>query len=156
MGLMPFQPARKAEGSCEVRQMTPTASASITNGAPVQRNATDPEKIEEATGGATVTGIIGVAIAAAVSGTPEFGDTIPVAIASQDQEFLGQIWDVSGGVVALPVKATHEGVEFGVVEISTRWYVDEEDTTDHVVRVTKVFPEIYAVLFKFISTAIGE
>jgi len=157
MGLIRFQPAVKPDRGFEVRQLTPEAAATIAIGEPVQRNAGSPEFIEAHAGGATVTGILGVALAPATTGTPLFGSTIGVAMANTDTEFLGQIWDVSGGAVATAAVGTHEGVSFGYVEPTAgEWYVDEEDTTNVVLRVTRVIPQWNAVLFKFLASAIGS
>ncbi len=154
MGLFHFQPARRASGAPEIRNLQPTSSATLTLGEPVQRNSSDPELIEAHAGGATVTGILGVAMAEVDSGTPDFDTVIPVAIANVDQEFLGMVYDVSGSAVATAAAATHEGVSFGMVEVGGNWYVDEEDTSNVVLRVTKVLPDINCVLFKFLSSAV--
>ena len=155
MGLIPFQPARWTGNGPEVRQELPEASATISIGTPLQRDA-NPEYVEEHAGGATVTGIVGVAMATVAAGTPAFGTKIPMAVAGLGMEFLGQIWDVSESEVATPVLATHLGNDFGMVKISGNWYVDEEDTTNVVLIVTAIYPDIKAVLFKFIHSAIGD
>lgn len=148
-----FQPSRRASGAPEIRQMIVEASATIALGEVLQRDS-DAEEVEPHAGGATVTGILGVSMGVATAGTAAFDDRIPVAIANLDQEFLGTVWDVSGSAVATAAVGTHEGVSFGVVKVSGQWYVDEEDTTDVVVRVTKVLLDINAVLFKFITSAV--
>lgn len=153
MGLHHFQPARRSSGAPEIRNIQPTSAATLTLGEPVQRNSTDPELIEAHAGGTTVTGILGVAMAGVTSGTPDFDTVIPVAIANVDQEFLGQVYDVSESAVATAVVGTHEGVSFGMVESGGNWYVDEEDTTNVVLRVTKVLTDINCVLFKFLPSA---
>jgi hypothetical protein len=153
MGLQYFQPSQSQEAPV-IAQMTPTNAATLTLGEPVQRNSGDPELIEAHAGGATVTGIVGVALGAVTSGVPAFGSTVPVALATRNVLMLGQIWDVSEGVVATASLATHEGVQFGMIEQSNRWYVDEEDVTHVVLRVVKVLPEINAVLFRWIGSAI--
>jgi len=157
MGLIRIQPARKAGQQVVVAQMTPTSAAAIAIGEPVQRSSADPELIEAFTGGTTVTGLVGFAMAAVVAGTPSFGTTIPVAIATADQEFLAQVYDVSGVAVATAAAGTHEGNDFGLIEPTAgEWYVDEEDTTNVHVFVTKVFTELNAVLFKVIPSVIGQ
>jgi len=157
MGLIRIQPSRKPGRHIEIRQMTPTASVTLAIGEPVQRNSSDPELIEAFAGGATVTGLVGFAMAPVTAGTPGFGTTIPVAIANVDTEFLAQVWDVSGGAVATAAVGTHEGNDFGLVEPTAGyWYVDEEDTTNVHVFVTKVITEINAVLFKVISTVLAN
>lgn len=153
MGLIHFQPSRKAGGDIEVRNIAPDAAATFTLGSILARD-TDPELIVEHGGGSTVTGILGVAMGGCTAGVPTFGSKVPVAIATVEQEFMGQVWDVSGSAVATAAAGTHEGVSFGVVKINNDWYVDEEDTSNVVVRVTKVMPEINAVLFKFLASAI--
>ena len=156
MGLIRIQPSRRS-ASFETRNLTPTASATIAIGEPVQRNASDPELIEAFTGGSTVTGLLGFAMAAVTSGTPAFGTTIPVAIADADTEFLGQIYDVSGAAVATAAKATHEGNDYGLIEPTAgEWYVDEEDETNVHVFVTQVLTHLNACLFRVIGTVIGS
>lgn len=155
MGLFHFQPSRRASGPPEVREMDPTASATLTLGEPVQRNSSDPEQIEPHTGGATVTGILGVSMGKVTSGVPGIGPKVPIAIAGNDVEFLGQIYDVSAGAIATAAAGTHEGVSFGMIEVNGNWYVDEEDTIHIVLRVTQVLEDINAVLFKFLPAAIG-
>lgn len=156
MGLIPFQPARKAGNGFEVQQMDPTSALTIYYGAPVQRNSGTPSQIEEAAGTSTVTGILGVTMGGSTSGAPGYGTTLPIARASTTVEFIGQVYDVSGAVVQTAAVATHEGKEFGMIKSGNYWYVDEEDTTDVVLRVTKVLTDINAVLFKFIDTAIED
>ena len=155
MSAFHFQPARRASGAPEIRQITPESSATIALGEVLQRD-TNPEFVEPHAGGATVTGILGISMGVVTAGTPAFDNVVPVAIANVDQEFLGKVWDVSGSVVQTAAVATHEGVSFGVVKISGQWYVDEEDTTDVVVRVTKVLLDINAVLFKFLASAVVD
>ena len=156
MGLIRIQPARRASGFIQVQQLTPTASAAIQIGEPVQRNASVPSTIEAFAGGATVTGLLGFSLGIVVAGTPAFGSTVPIAMADTEVEWLAQIYDVSGGAVATAAKATHEGNDYGLIEPTAgQWYVDEEDETNVHVFVTKVITEINACLFKIISTVAG-
>lgn len=154
MGRHAIQPSRRAAGTPEIRQMVPTAAADLTKGEPVQRNAADPDLIEAHAGGATVTGILGFAMGPVSAGEPAYGDTIPVAIANTDTEFLGQM--MNAGSLVTPVAATHLGVSYGLIEVNGAWYVDEADTTNVVVRITEVFPDIGCVLFKVLPSAIGQ
>jgi hypothetical protein len=155
MGFIYFQPSQ-SRSAPEIQQMTPTSSATIAIGEPVQRNATDDELIEAHTGSTTVTGIVGVALGVVTAGTPAFGSTIPVAIASSEVLFLGQIYDVSASALATAAAGTHEGNSYGFVEPTAgEWYVDEEDTTDIVLQVQKIFTGLNAVLFRFLASAIA-
>ncbi len=154
MGLIYFQPSRR-EGPPEILHYEPESSATIALGEPVQRNSSDPELIEAHAGGATVTGILGTALGTADAGEVPFGSTVQVAIARRDTLWLGQVYDVSAGAVATAAKATHEGNEYGMVEPTAgEWYVDEEDTSNVVLRVVRVLPQINAVLFRWIGSAI--
>lgn len=159
MGLIHFQPARSSKVP-EIREFPVESSATIALGAPLQRDGTNTDEVEEHAGGDTVTGIIGVALQGATAGTPDFGEKIQVAIASEDQEFLGQIRDSGGSTwPTITNDGTYEGNEYGIIEVNGNWFIDEDDTTDVVVRVTKELPGIGgsgAVLFKFIPTAIGQ
>ena len=152
MGLHYFQPSRGSEPP-EIVHYVSEGSATFKLGAPLTR-ATAPEEVEEHSGTTNVTDILGTAMGPATSGAVPYGATVMVAIANRKTLWLGQIWDVSGSAVATAVAATHEGAEFGMVKISNDWYVDEEDTTDVVLRVVKVLPKINAVLFRWIGSAI--
>lgn len=157
MGQLHFQPSRSNLSAPEVVNGEPEASATISLGAPVARNSGDASKFEEHAGGATVTGIVGVAMQAVASGAPDFGTEMQVAKAGPNQEFLGQVYDSGGSAVATVAgDGTYLGNDYGMVEVSGDWYVDEDDTSDVVLTVTKELPEINAVLFKFISSAIED
>jgi hypothetical protein len=154
MGLIYFQPSRR-ESAPEILHYTPTSTATLALGEPVQRNSGDPELIEAHAGGATVTGILGTALGTVTSGTVPFGSKVQVAIARRDTLWLGQIYDVSASAVATAAVATHEGNRYGMVEPTAgQWFVDEEDTSDLVLRVVKVYPQINAVAFRWIGSAI--
>lgn len=153
MGLHYFQPAWGSEPP-EIMHYTPDSTATLTLGEPVARDG-DPELIVAHGGGATVTGILGTALGMVTAGAvPHPGTKVMVAIANRKTLWLGQVYDVSASAVATVAKATHEGVEFGMIEAGGNWYVDEEDTTDVVLRVMRVLPEINAVLFRWIGSAI--
>lgn len=157
MGLIAFQPAQRSGQAPEFREFTIESSATFTIGAPLQRDAT-PADIEEHAGGATVTGIIGVAMFGATSGVPalkgstSYGTKMTVGIANTDQIFLGQMMNAS--VLQTPNTANN-GVSYGMIKVSGDWFVDEADTTNVVLTILTIYPNIKAVLFKFISTAIG-
>lgn len=152
-----FQPARSNLGAPEVEEIAPDAAATIALGAPLQRTSGDSSEVEEHAGTDTVTGIVGVALQAATSGTPDFGTKIQVAKANQQTAFLGQVYDVSASAVATVAgDGTYLGNDYGFIEVSGEWYVDEEDTTHVVLTVVKELPELNAVLFKFISSAIDD
>lgn len=155
MTFIPFQPSAGSEPP-EILHYTPTSSATLTIGEPVQRNSSDPEQIEAHAGGATVTGILGTAMGTVASGTvPHPGSKVMVAIANRKTLWLGQIYDVSESAVATAAVATHEGNTYGMVEPTAgEWYVDEEDTSNVVLRVVKVLTPINAVLFRWIGSAI--
>lgn len=156
-GLIHFQPSR-SNLAPEIRNENIQSSATFTIGAPLQRDTVEDD-VEEHAGGATVTGIIGVAMVGVASGVPAakggtaYGTTIPVAIAGQTVEFLGQL--INSGTVQTP-DDSNEGTQYGMIKVSNNWYVDEADTSDVVLTVTKVLPEIKAVLFKFLASAIAD
>ena len=156
---MHFQVSRSSR-SPEMRQMKPTSASTFRIGAPLRRNATDPEQVEEHPGGATVTGIIGTAMAGVTAGVPAYSDhtydvngTIPVYIATDEYDWLGTL--INAGTVVTPAKATHEGVSYGMIKVNGEWYIDEADTTALVARVVRALPEINAVLFRWITSAIA-
>lgn len=152
MGVVHFQPSRlNGLGAPEVTEENVQAAATFTIGAVLQRDAV-PGDVEEHAGGATVTGIIGVALQAATSGVPAFGTKVQVARAGPQIEFLGQL--SNAGAVVTP-DAANLGVSYGIVKVTNDWYVDETDTTNVVLTVTKIMPEHQAVLFKFLASAIA-
>lgn len=154
MGLIYFQPSRFGAAP-EIIHYQPTSSATLALGEPVQRNSGDPELIEAHAGGATVTGILGTSMGLVTSGVVPYGSTVQVAIARRDTLWLGQVYDVSASAVATAAAGTHEGNTYGMVEPTAgQWYVDEEDTSNVVLRVVKVLPKINAVLFRWIGSAI--
>lgn len=158
MAVRYFQPAKKADGAPEVQQMVATSAASFKIGSPVQRNAGEPSQIEEATGGATVTGIIGVSMAGCVDGLPDghgdtpFGTTIPIVKAGQDVEFFAQ---VTNGATAVVVDGDGSlaGLSVGIIKNSGYWTLDAGDTGNAVARITKEVPELNGVMFKFLPSA---
>jgi hypothetical protein len=154
MGLIYFQPSEGSEPP-EILHYLPDEAATLTLGEPVARDGSDPEKIVAHAGGATVTGILGTALGTVAAGVmPHPGTKVMVAIANRKTLWLGQIWDVSETAIATVSAGTHEGVEFGMVEASGRWYVDEEDESNVVLRVMRVLPQINACLFRWIGSAI--
>jgi hypothetical protein len=153
MGLIYFQPSAGSEPP-EILHYTPEGSATLTLGEPVQRDA-NPELVEAHVGGATVTGILGTALGTVTAGAiPHVGTKVQVAIANRKTLWLGQVYDVSASAVATAAVDTHEGVQFGMIEAGGNWYVDEEDTSNVVLRVVKVLTHINAVLFRWIGSAI--
>lgn len=156
MGLQRFQTARRASGPPEIAEFDIEAAATFPAGAPVTRDAT-PNFVEEHPGGATVTGILGVSLFGADTGVPEgkgstaFGTRVLVEIPNHDQEFWGQL--SNAGVVVTPTSAD-EGVEYGMIKVAGEWFVDQADVGDVVLTVTRVYPEIDTVLFKFLASAV--
>lgn len=152
MGVIHFQPSRlNGLGAPEVTEELIQAAATFSIGAPLQRDAT-PSDFEEHAGGAVVTGIVGVALQAVTAGVAAFGSKVQVARAGPQVEFLGQLSNT--GSVVTP-DAANLGVSYGMIKVGDDWYVDEADTTDVVLKVTQIFPDIQAVLFKFIASAIA-
>jgi len=151
-----FKPSRTTLSAFEVRNALPESSATFVVGAPLQRDNTNTDEIEEHAGGATVTGIIGVAGAPVTSGTPEFRSDALYYAANQQTEFVGQV--ISSGTVQTisTTPGTYEGNEYGMVKSGSDWYVDAADITNVHLTVTKEMPEINAVLFKFLATAISD
>ena len=149
-----FAPARKSSGAFEVRNALVESSATIVKGAPLARDNTNTDEVLEHAGGNTVTGIVGVAGEDATAGTPEFGPDLLYYVASQEVEFVGQV--INGGTVQTisTTPGEFEGNEYGIIKDGGEWYVDGADEVDVVLRVTKEIPEINAVLFKFIASAI--
>lgn len=164
LGVIHFQPSRKSDGAPEVRQMPIEPDEDFTLGAPLTRDGSNPENVLEHPGATTVDGLIGFAMTGAKDGLPEgkggmpYRTEIPVAIANKDVEYLGMLRAGASGDLVVPDAATHEGVAYGIIKQTGtgNWYVDTTDTTNVVLRVTRVLPEIRAVLFKIIASAIGD
>ena len=157
MGLIPFQPAQRASGAPEYREFDIQGSATFTTGAPMQRNGT-PSDIEEHAGSSTTTGIIGVALFRATSGVPAakgstaYGTRMIVGIAHPDQLYLGQL--TNAGAVVTPT--TSDIRTYGMLKVTNDWFVDQEDTGgDVILQVVTIYPNIDAVLFKFLAASIS-
>ena len=157
MGLIPFQPAQRASGPPEYRAFDIQGSASFTTGAPMRRD-TVPSDIEEHGGGSDTTGVIGVAMFGATSGVPAakgstaYGTRMIVGIAHPDQLYLGQL--TNAGAVVTPAKSDMR--TYGMVKVTNDWYVDQEDTGgDVILQVVMIYPNIDAVLFKFLAASIS-
>ena len=156
MGLIPFQPAQRASGAPEYREFDIQAAATFATGAPMQRDTT-PSDIEEHVGTTTVTGIIGVAMFGSSTGVPDgkgstaYGTKMIVGIANTDQLFLGQLTTASA--VVTPTKSDIQ--DYGMLKVGSNWFVDQDDTGNVVLQVVKIYPNIDAVLFKFIPSAIS-
>ena len=155
MGFRNFQPSFDNDPP-DILHMTPTSSATLALGEPIQRNSGTPSQIEAHDGGATVTGIVGTALGTVASGTvPHPGTKVMVALANTRTLWLGQIYDVSASAVATAAVATHEGVQYGMVEPTAgEWYVDEEDESNVVLTVVRVLTQINCVLFRWLESAI--
>ncbi len=158
MGLIRFQPSRRASGAPEYKEFDIQASATFPDGAPMQRDTVESD-IEEHAGGATVTGIIGVSAFGASSGVPAakgstgFGTRMGVSIAQQDTEFVGTM--INAGVVQTP-NAGNDGTQYGMIKVVGEWYVDEADTSDVVLTITDFDANRQIVFFKFLASAIAD
>ena len=156
MGLIPFQPAQRASGAPEYREFDIQASATFTKVAPMQRDGT-PSEIEEHSGTSTVTGVIGVALFGATSGVPAgkgstaYGTRMLVGIAHPDQLYLAQL--TASGAVVTPAKSDIR--TYGMLKVGNDWYVDQDDTGNVILQVVVIYPNIDALLFKFITSAIS-
>lgn len=138
-------------GAPEVMPYTPATGQTWLIGAPI--SLTTGEAVEFA-GGATVTGLLGFALQGCASAVPDFGDQVEVAIASDQVAFFAQVYDSGGGAVRdVSVSAPTVGSQYGLVKVSSEWYLDEDDTSDVVAEVTKILTELNGVLFKVIASA---
>lgn len=148
-----FQVARLPAGKSPNVQSYPIDSAaSFTRGAVLALDAQG--EVTEHAGGATVTGILGVALqGTSAAGTPDFGDEIQVAIADRNQIFMGQL--INAGTIQTASDATI-GDTYGVIEVSDEWYVDEADTTNVVVEIVDTDDDLNVVFFKFIESALAQ
>ena len=156
MGLIRIQPSRTNLAALEIIEFPPEASTTFRVGAPLQRDSGggNPSQVEEHAGGATVTGILGFAQNACTSGTPDFTSVIQVARANAQTDFIGQVISVAT-VQTIAGDGTYLGNEYGLLKVSSEWYLDADDETNVHVMVMKELPEINCVLFRVISTAIG-
>ncbi len=153
-----FKPSRTNLKSFPIGNALPEGSATIAVGEVLQRDSSNTDQLEPHAGGGTTTGIVGVAGAPVTAGTPDFRSDFLYYKATQEVEFVGQVYDVSASAVATvsTTPGTYEGNSYGMVKISGIWYVDEEDTGNAVLRVTEEMPEINAVLFKFLTASIVD
>lgn len=154
--MLHFQPARLGGlGAPEVEGMTPTATASFPLGAPLQRNSGNPDTVEEHAGGATVTGLIGIAAQPSTSGVPGFGSQVEVFRVTDQISVLGQVHS-SAAIATVAGDGTYLGNQYGMLKFNGDWVIDADDVTNVVATVVKEMPEINAVLFKFISSVIAD
>ena len=158
MGLVRFQPSRRSAGPPEYKEFDIQASATFPQGAPLQRDTVESD-IEEHAGGATVTGIIGVAMYGVSSGVPAakgstaFGTRLTVAIANRDTVFVGTM--INASVVQTP-NSGNDGTEYAMIKVSGEWYVDEADVTDVVLTVVDFDANRLIVFFKFLDSAVSS
>ena len=147
-----IQPAKlNGLGAPEVMPYTPATGETWLIGAPIAL--TSGEAVEFA-GTSTVTGLLGFALQGCTSAVPDFDDVVEVAIASDQVEFFAQVYDVGGGAVRdISDAAPTVGSQYGLIKVSSEWYLDEDDTTHVVAEVTKILLELNGVLFKVIASA---
>ncbi len=162
MGLIQFQPSRR-QSEFEVANFDLKSDAAFLRGAPVKRNST-PNQILEFGGGTDVTGLLGFAMGGAASGLPAalgeyaYGTKVTVAMANADTEYLGQI---IASVNTDPITPVASDLRtYGIVKNTTggntgAWFIDQSETTSLILTITRIFPEIKAVLFKLIPSVIG-
>ncbi len=157
MGLVRFQPSRRSAGSPEYKEFDIQASATFPQGAPLQRDTVEKD-IEEHTGGGTVTGIIGVAMYGVSSGVPAakggvaFGTRLTVAIANVDTVFVGMM--INGTTVQTP-NTGNDGTSYGILKVSSEWYVDEGDTGSPVLTIVDFDANRKLVFFKWLASAVS-
>lgn len=147
-----FQPAKYGgRTSGQGAELPIAAAAEFNRGAPV---ALSGGEIIEFAGGATVTGIVGVAL----HGTEGAGDsTSPsglatVAKAHPGQVFLGQCH--ASAAVETDLSALEIGDTYGVIELAGEWLVDLDDESDVVLTIEKIDDDLDIVWFKFLDSAI--
>ena len=161
MSAVRIQAARRASGPPEIRHFKPKSDATFTAGALVARGTSaDAELIVEHAGGATVTGIIGIAMVGVESGVPEakggtaYGTEVPIYIPNSDQIFSGLMQDASG--IEIPTE-NNVGRSYGLVKLAADkiWYVDETDTSNNHVTVVDFDLGTNLVFFKFLASAVS-
>lgn len=163
MGLIHFQPARRTS-EFEVADFALKSDAAFKRGAPVKRNATATQILEFG-GGTDVTGLLGFAMGGALAGLPAakgtyaYGTTVAVAMANEETEYMGQLISAVNGTIVTPAASNVR--TYGIVKNTSgdntdEWFIDVSETTSLILTVTRIFPEIKAVLFKLIPTVIGS
>lgn len=149
-----FQPA-KFGGNTSVQgiELPIEATAEFTRGAVLALNAGE---VEEHGGGATVTGILGVA----GHGTEGAGDsTSPsgqavVFKAHPGQMYMGQCLNDSSEVET-DLSALEVGDTYGIIKHTDDvWYIDLDDETNVVATIEKIDDDLDIVLFKFLDSAV--
>lgn len=147
-----IQPSRfdVSRGVPPIRNRGIVAAQTFTKGAPLALNA---GSVQEHAGGATVTGFYAIAnedVTAGASSGPE-STLCNASECHPSQIFMGQL--DNGGSVAT-VDAANLDVDYGLLETSGDWYVDELDVTNVVVQVVDIDTDLNVVFFKFLASAI--
>lgn len=164
MATFHFRPAYvEGSGTPLVRHLPVKSAEDIRKGTVL---ALDTGEMAEHAGGSTVTGIIGVALAATESGAgynmaneddtvfvAGRSNTVPYAVATDNQVFVGVLTNGNTTTVTTPAAANLR--TYGIIKLTEEvWTVDISDTTDVVVRVIKFDAVNKRVWFKFIPSAI--
>lgn len=149
-----IQPAYKiGGGEPEVVRCTINTTQNFGIGAPVSYTVGTGAVSEHALG-ATVTGIYGFAmeaVASSLSAGPDSAGCL-VCKATDSQVYSGKLYN--SGIVA--PDADNLGRQYGLVNVSDKYYVDESDTTDVVVEVMRIDTKNNLVYFKVITSARDE
>lgn len=148
-----FQPARMPAGDApNVMNYPPDSAATYEKGAVVTIDG-DGE-VDEHGGGATTTGVRGVALEGVTSGSPDNpGDEAAVAVADRNVIFAGQV-DNGGSVVTDIAGNITIGDQYGIVDVNGVWHVDLTDTSDVVLEVVDFDDDIDVVFFKFLEASL--
>lgn len=125
------------------------AGQTFLRGAPIALNG---GAAQEHAGGATVTGIYGFALEDVTSGASLGANSTEVAIAVADHDtvFMGQLSN-AGSVVA--PDSSNLDTDYGIIEVSSEWFVDEADVANVVVNVIAFDADLSVVWFRVLTSA---
>ena len=150
-----IQPSKVSAGPAapDVFPLTPESTQTFEKGAPI--TVTSGEAVEHALV-ATVTNIYGFALegmaSAGVSDNPS-GD-VHVAKANRMTEFVAEC--VTAGVLETDLSGVSIGDQYGLLKVSSDFYVDLSDQNHVVVQITKIDDNLNKVWFSVLESALQE
>lgn len=153
-----IQPSKVNAGVPEITDYDVESSAEFVKGALMQLTSGEAE---EHAGGTTVTGVLGIALdgttAAGTASSPS--GQVSVAIANRQTTFVGQCYDA--GAPITDASAVTVGDVYGLIKHTNDvWYVDLDDTSNDLVKITKVIlrdgpGQTDLVQFKFLESTLA-
>lgn len=153
--MIPFQPGRFAAGEVpEAANHEPVAAQTFKKGRVVTRVGA---RVQAHALGATVTGVYGVAMSPASDGRAIGPDPrVVVAKANRQDEFIGQAWRPSTSSIVTLDPVTHLGNNYGIIVVDGESFINIEDVTNVLVKITDVKKDLNIAVFKFLEGTLQQ